>query len=199
MEIGRSAYPAGLAVETPQPIDRWRPFVQWFLAIPHLIIVRALDTLSGSVAFISWFVILFTGRLPEGLARLQVLYLRYSARVTTYAGFLEVDYPPFAYGLDSVDPGDYPGVAVEAQPELENRNRLTTAFRLILVIPHLVVLAVLTFAAIVVGIIAAFAVLFTGSWPEGMRTFVVGWLRWALRVNAYMVLLTDEYPPFSLD
>jgi Domain of unknown function (DUF4389) len=41
--------------------------------------------------------------------------------------------------------------------------------------------------------------LFTARWPEGLRTFIVGIMRWSTRVNAYLYLLTDEYPPFSLD
>jgi hypothetical protein len=48
-------------------------------------------------------------------------------------------------------------------------------------------------------VIAFFAVLFTGRWPEGLRSFVVGVMRWGTRVNAYLLLLTDKYPPFSLD
>jgi hypothetical protein len=84
-------------------------------------------------------------------------------------------------------------------PELENRNRVTVGFRIILVIPHIIVLAVLVLAALVVWLICVFAVLFTGRWPEGMRRFVVGVMRWGTRVEAYLFLLTDEYPPFSLD
>jgi hypothetical protein len=75
---------------------------------------------------------------------------------------------------------------------------VTTFFRLILLIPQFIVLAVLTVVAVVVGLIAAFAVLFTGRWPEGLRSFVVGVFRWGLRVEAYGVLLNDQYPPFSL-
>jgi hypothetical protein len=48
-------------------------------------------------------------------------------------------------------------------------------------------------------LIAFFAVLFTGRWPDGLRSFLLGVMRWALRVEAYLLLLTDEYPPFSLD
>ena len=84
-------------------------------------------------------------------------------------------------------------------PELETRNRVTVGFRLILVIPQLIVLAVLGIAAFVVWVIAFFAVLFTGRWPEGMRTFLVGVMRWYTRVEAYLGLLTDTYPPFSLE
>jgi hypothetical protein len=198
MDAVNAGYPAALTVETPDQIDRWRPFVQWLLAIPQLLILRALDALSTAVALISWFAILFTGKLPEGLAGLQALYLRYSARTAAYVGFLVVGYPPFSFAMDAADPGDHPGVRFEVTPDLGDRNRLTTFFRLILLIPQFIVLAVLTVVVIIVGVIAAFAVLFTGRWPEGLRSFVVGVLRWGLRVEAYLVLLNDQYPPFSL-
>ena len=47
--------------------------------------------------------------------------------------------------------------------------------------------------------IAFLAFVFTGRWPEGLWTFVLGFLRWVTRVNAYAFLLTDEYPPFSME
>jgi hypothetical protein len=199
MESASSAYPAALTIETPEKVANWRPLVQWFLAIPHIIVLEVLGIVASVVGLISWFAILFTGKLPEGLAGFQALYLRYSNRVSAYAGFLVVDYPPFGFATTAADPGDYPGVGVGFTPELENRNRLTTFFRLILVIPHAIVLAVLGIVSYVVLLIAFFAVLFTAKWPAGLRTFFVGYLRWSLRVNAYAYLLTDEYPPFSLD
>jgi len=70
---------------------------------------------------------------------------------------------------------------------------------LILVLPHILVLIVLAIAAVLVGVIAFFAVLFTGQWPAGLRDFVVGVARWWLRVEAYLLLLTDQYPPFTTD
>ena len=91
----------------------------------------------------------------------------------------------------------YP-VSVHLEQSLTNRNRLTTAFRLILAIPQIIVLAVLFLAVFVVVVIALFAVLFTGRWPAGLRDFVLGVARWWLRVDAYLLLLTDDYPPFSL-
>jgi hypothetical protein len=199
MDIASSGYPATLTVETPPKIANWRPLVQWFLAIPHLIMVNVLGFVAEVVAVISWFAILFTGKLPEGLAGVQALYLRYVNRTYAYAGFLREDYPPFAFDTTAADPGDYPGVRTDLTPALENRNRLTTFFRLILVFPHFIALAVLGLVAWVVILIAFFAVIFTGAWPDGLRTFIVGVLRWSTRVNAYFLLLTDEYPPFSLD
>jgi hypothetical protein len=64
-------------------------------------------------------------------------------------------------------------------------------------IPHGICLVFYGIAAFVVIIIAWFAVLFTGKYPRGMFDFVVGLYRWQMRVNAYLVFLTDEYPPFS--
>jgi hypothetical protein len=199
MEAASSPYPAALVVETPEKIANWRPLVQWILAIPHFIVVQALGGVSQVVTLISWFAILFTGRLPEGLANFQALYLRYQNRTYAYAGFLLDPYPPFAFDAVSADPGDYPAVRTDVVPALEDRNRLTTFFRPILVIPHFIVLAVLFVVTFVVLVIAGVVVLITGSWPEGLRTFVVGVMRWGTRVSAYFGLLTDEYPPFSLD
>ena len=69
----------------------------------------------------------------------------------------------------------------------------------LLAFPHYVVLFFLFIAWFFVWIVAFFAVLFTAKWPEGMRTFTIGLFRWSNRVNAYVYLLVDEYPPFRLD
>ena len=191
-------YPATFSFDAPERIANWRPLVHWLLAIPHLAILYALGAVSEIVALISWFVVLFTGRLPKGLADFQALYLRYMLRTATYFGFLREEYPPFSFSTTPADPGDDQRVRVELIPQLEGRNRLTVAFRLILVIPQVIVLAALGIALFFVGVIAFFAVLFTGRWPAGLREFALGVGRWWLRVQAYLVLLTDEYPPFTL-
>jgi len=81
----------------------------------------------------------------------------------------------------------------------EKQRRLTVLFRLILVIPQLIVLIFIGFAAEIVVIVGWFAALITGRLPEGMANFVLGAVRWSIRVYAYYFLLTDVYPPFSLD
>jgi hypothetical protein len=200
MEVTGHPYPASLQVDTPERIARWRPLVQWWLLpIPHWVVLYALGFLSRVVGIISWFVVLITGRLPEGLANLQVMYLRYADRTLSYAGFLVEEYPPFAFDTTPADPGTYHGVLIDVEPELEHRNRLTTFFRLILAIPQLIVVSIVELIALILWIVGGFAVLFTGRWPEGLRGFIVGSMRWALRVDAYLLLLTDKYPPFSLD
>ena len=194
---GRVEYPATLTLDPPERVANWRPLVQWLLAIPHLIIAEALDAVSQAAAVVSWFAILFTGRLPAGLASLQALCLRYTTRAWTYAAFMREEYPPFTFDTTTADPGDDPRVRVDVVPAIEDRNRLTTAFRLILAIPQLVVVALLGIGMLIALLIAFFAVLFTGRWPEALYRFAVGVLRWMVRVRAYLLLLTDEYPPFA--
>jgi hypothetical protein len=199
MEPVGQAYPATFEADRAERIANWRPLVQWLLAIPHFLILYGLQLVARAVAVISWFAILFTGKLPEGLANMLGLYIRYNNRASAYAGFLREEYPPFVFDPVAPDPGQYPPVRTGFAPELEDRNRLTVGFRLILAIPQLIVVAVLGVAALVVWLIAFFAVLFTGRWPEGLRTFVVGYMRWVTRFEAYVGLLTDKYPPFSLE
>jgi hypothetical protein len=82
---------------------------------------------------------------------------------------------------------------------VEKRSRLTTFFRLILAIAHLIVLYFWTLAAYVVAIIAWFAIVFTGRWPRGLYDFSAGYWRYATAVTGYAALLTDDYPPFGTD
>ena len=78
------------------------------------------------------------------------------------------------------------------------QRRVTVLFRLLLAIPHFIVLYVLTIVAEFAAIIGWFAALFTGRLPAGLAGFLTGWLRWFVRVYAYMWLLTDRYPPFAM-
>jgi|SRR5690348_4367330 len=186
------------------------------LAIPHLLIVggpaasvlwwssgvtadgRPRDGLVGGVlsavaavvAFIAWFAILFTGRFPEGLWTLVAFYMRWRVRASVYTTLLRDEYPPFG-------DGEYPAVLEIHRPD-QPRNRLTVFFRLLLALPHLFVIWILGTAWAIVSMIAWFSILFTGRYPASLYEFSVGVLRWTTRVEAYLLLLHDDYPPFSL-
>ncbi|HYM55313.1 MAG TPA: DUF4389 domain-containing protein, partial [Solirubrobacteraceae bacterium] len=80
---------------------------------------------------------------------------------------------------------------------VEQRSRLTTFFRLILVIPVAIVLYVFGIVASIAILIAWFAIVFTGRYPQGLYDFVAGFNRFLARVTAYAVLLCDPYPPFN--
>ncbi len=189
-------YPATIAVRTPETIARWRAVVQWVLAIPHLIIAGALEYVAGAVAVVSWFVIVFTGRLPAGLANFQVMIVRYSTRAQLYAGFLYEQYPPFDFTMATVEPGGSP-VELTVRPELEQRNRLTVGLRIVWIIPAVLFAFVISIVGAICWFLAFFAVLVTGRWPNGLRSWVMKMTRVSLRLNVYALLLTDEYPPFN--
>jgi uncharacterized protein DUF4389 len=184
-------------VEAPVQIANWRPLVHWLLAIPQLILASVLRTVGQALTLISFFAILFTGRIPDGIYRFQAMQLRYNWRAVSYLFFLREAYPPFTFEMELDDPGDDPAVLTLAeQGEL---NRWLPLVKWLLLVPHFIALFVLVLVQGLVMFIAFFVVLFTGRWPEGMRSFVVGVNRWGFRVTAYLYLLYDEYPPFSLD
>jgi hypothetical protein len=187
------------------------------LAIPHAIIVGAPGGLGfgfsfgsgrgywfggfgatgvlGAVAYvmaiISWFAIVFTAKQPKGLWDFTGFYLRWRSKALAYMALLRDEYPPFGEA-------EYP--AHLSLPDFpEARDRLSVGLRLIYVIPHAIVLFFIGIAWVITAIIGWFAILFTGAYPEGLYRFGVGYLRWSLRVEAYLLLMHDQYPPFSLD
>jgi hypothetical protein len=151
----------------------------------------ALGAVAALIAVIAWFAILFTGRYPVGLWRVVALYLRWRVRAVAYVALLRDEFPPFGDGSYAV--------AVSLEPPVGPRDRLSVAFRLLLALPHLVAVCVLGFGWAVATLAAWFSILFTGRYPEELYRFSVGVLRWTTRVEAYLLLLHDDYPPFSLD
>jgi len=190
------AFPLQLDLTSPNKIARWRPLVHWLLAIPHFIILYALNIAAEVVYLISWFAILFTGKMPDGLFGFLAMHQRYQWRVTSYIFFLREEYPPFDFTTTGQDPGGDPAT-VSIQPAAK-LSRLLIFVKWLLLIPQFIVLLFLGIALYVVLIIGFFAVLFTGKWPEGLRNYVIGMMRWSSRIYAYMYLMTDVYPPFSL-
>jgi len=88
-------YPARLEVEYPERLSRWKIFVKWFLAIPHMVILWGYGILVGCITFVAFFIILFTGRYPKALFDLVVGYYRWNTRVYAYVLLLTDEYPPF--------------------------------------------------------------------------------------------------------
>ncbi len=190
-------YPLNLEVTSPAEIPRWRPLLNWLLVIPPLVVLFIYSIGLQILSIVSWFVILFTGKMPENWGAFMVKVFRYQWRIYAYLYGWTEQYPGFELPSGFADPGGYPAVLSSA-PDA-TRNRLTVALRLIWVIPAYVVVSLVGIAANVVLFLAWFIVLFTGKWPEGMREFCVGYYRWSIRVLAYAVLLTDVYPPFRLE
>jgi hypothetical protein len=89
----------------------------------------------------------------------------------------------------------YP-VTFEADYE-ERRSRLTAFFRLLLAIPHAILLYIYALATFVLVVVAWVVIVLTGHYPKGLYDFIAGFVRYATRFLAYTVLLCDPYPPFN--
>ena len=184
--------------------DRWGTVFRPVLAIPHAILVGgpligfgargaatgALGVVALTCAFIDWFAILFTGHSIAGLQNLKRLYLRWRAHFLAYAAFLRDEYPPFG-------DADYPAW-VELPDDPEHRDVKTVVLRLFLLFPHVVVMACLLIAQVVVAIVAWFSIAFTRRLSNSLWRFSRDVMSYVLRVEAYALLLHDRFPSFSL-
>jgi hypothetical protein len=205
-------YPVSVAVE-PSLTNRNKLTTAFrlILAIPHLILVGGIGLglasrgdgrtsiggeggLLGAVAIflaiVSWCTLVVAGSHIIGVRQFTSYYLRWRVRGIAYFMLLQDAYPPF---------GDAPYPAsIEIADPPEPRDRLAVGLRLLLALPHIIVLFFVLLAWGFTTIAAWFIILFTGSYPQGLYEFGVGALRWRLRVEAYLLLMVDEYPPFSL-
>ena len=189
---GAPEYPLRFDIEYPEQLSRWLIFVKWLLAIPHFLILYALSTVANVITFIAFFAILFTGRYPRGLFDFVVNIYRWQENVFAYYALFRDEYPPFSW-----EAGRYPVTFEVDYPEKLSRWMIFVKW--LLAVPHIIVLFFLYIVALVVWVIVWFAILFTGRFPRGLFDFLVGVSRWSLRVNAYaLLLLRDDYPPFSL-
>jgi len=206
-------YPVSITIERAiANRNRLTTAFRFFLAIPHLILVGGVGLgiashrnstttiggeggLLGAVAFflaiVSWFTIVIAGNHIVGIRQFTLFYLRWRVRALAYFMLLQDPYPPFG-------DGPYPA-SIEVTDPAGSRDRLTVAVRLLLAIPHYIVLIFILLGWGITTIVAWFLILFTGSYPQGLHDFGVGALRWLLRVEAYLLLMVDEYPPFSLE
>ena len=168
-----------------------------YIYLPHGIVLFFVSLWGGILGFISWWIILFTGRYPQSFFEYQVGVMRWAMRIRARFFNLTDGYP--AFGIDSKDEA----ITLEIEyPERLSRGTLllrTFLGPLYVGIPHGFCLYFLALAAIVASFIGFWIVLFTGKQAEGIHNFIVGFLRWSTRVGLYIGNMTDTYPPFSLD
>jgi hypothetical protein len=190
-EQPRPPHPVAFDVAYPERLSRGLIFVKWLLAIPQFIVVYLLFFVAELLAVIAWFAILITGRYPKSFFEFGSGVLRWQANVMAYVFLLRDEYPPFSW-----EPGDYP--LLLAIPPAERQSRLRLFIRLIAIFPNQIALYFVTLAAFFTTFIAWWAILFTGRYPRGLFKFSVGAMRWQQRLFAYLFLLRDEFPPYSI-
>ncbi len=186
-----------LVVDSPFELARWRPLVNWLLYIPHGVILYALQILARIAFVVYWLMFVLTAKLHPGLYGLMVMYERYNARATGFLIGYSETFPPFDFSTDTADNNAYPPLrlALPAVPESVPRSAALNLFK---AIPHYIVLMVFLFGAAVVAVIGWFAVLFTGAWPPGMRSFLVRVNNYYYRVWTYITMVENDYPTFGL-
>lgn len=173
-----------------QSRSRLTNLLRIILAIPHLIIANLLLRVAQVLAVIQWFIILFTGKRNRGLFDLQNQWLAYGASTYSYVGVMFDQYPPF------VTVNGLTALRYDCEYR-EDANRLTNLLRIIWAIPAAIIGTVLVAVGTLVTIISWITIVITGSHPKGMFDFLVKVHRYAVRLNAYLLLMTDTYPKYE--
>ena len=209
MQSTSPPYAVRFAVDYPdRELNRLTSAFRIFVAIPIVIVLatvsgssftvgtaaRNVVVLGGGLLFVApLLMILFREKYPRWWFDWNVALLRFTNRVGAYLLLLRDEYPSTDEEQSVHLEIDYPDVPTDL-------NRWMPLVKWLLAIPHFIVLVFLMLAAIVVAVIAWFAILFTGRYPTWAFDFVVGVMRWENRVVGYaIVLVTDRYPPFDLD
>lgn len=166
-----------------------------YIGLPHAFVLLFVQMWSSILTFIAWWAILFTGRYPQSFYEYNVGLHRWSLRLQARMFNLADGYP--AFGAKATD--DKTELDVMYPENLSRGKLLLKSFfgLFYVVIPHGFILFFRMIAAYFVSFIAWWVVLFTGKYPVSMHEFIVGTLRWSMRVNLYMGLMTDVYPKFS--
>ena len=214
MSEATSAYPVSLSIDYPdRKLNRLTTFFRIFTVIPIAIILglivggSASGSAGGGMEGMNYqyaaggallglpllLMILFRKKYPRWWFDWILELLRFTTRVDAYIWLLTDVYP-------STDEEQYVHLDLQYPDAEKDLNRWLPLVKWLLAIPHYIVLFFLGIAAIVMGIVTWFIILFTGRYPKGIFDFIVGVFRWSLRVTAYaFILITDRYPAFSLE
>lgn len=174
--------------------NRLTTFFRYLVAIPWLIVAYVYGIVASIATTITWFVMIFTGRYPEGLYNFNAGYLRMISRVNGFQYLLTDDYPPFG----GEEAPEFP-IRVGVPEPLDKYSRAKAFFRYLIGIPVMILAFVQALILMVVTVIAWFAILFTGKHPDGLFNPGRSAAAYLTRTSAYFMLITEDWPPFSLE
>ncbi|HEY5059487.1 MAG TPA: DUF4389 domain-containing protein [Gaiellaceae bacterium] len=215
-------YPIDVRLPEPAPQKRWKTAIRIVLVVPALILSTALGgggnvrfstgnssrtsaysggggALATVVAVLGWFASVVRGRMPKGLRDAGAYSAGYTAQMLAYLLFVTDRYPnadPTAMLAGVERPPEHPVHLIGDADDLRF-SRVTVFFRLPLLIPHLVWLALWSVAAVLAAIANWFATLFAGIPPAALHQFLERYVRYSLHVNAFGYLAANPFPGFA--
>lgn len=201
-------YPATLTIDYPEKLDRFSSFFRIFFIIPIIIILGLVSgpdrsreinenasyvyNAGGIIFLATLLMILFREKYPKWWYDWNIALTKFSVRVFAYLLLLRSEYP-------STDEDQAIHIEIPYPDVKKELNRFLPLVKWFLAIPHYIVLAFLYVGVVFAAIIAWFVIVFTAKYPTGLFNYVVGVIRWSIRVDAYaFLLITDKYPIFSL-
>lgn len=186
--VPQGEYSVDVIMSRPAKTSRLLLLFRWLLLIPQYIFAIGVYLVAIVLLLINYIVVLITGRCAfYGFLAGTV---RYGTRLTAYAYFMTDEYPPFSLG----ECPDYPVQIRVDHPPKVHRWRF---FSFLLAIPHLLILYGLTALWSITTLVAWVAGLVTGRYLPGLFGIALMTLRYQTRVNAYLFLITEGYPPFA--
>ncbi len=205
------SYPIDVEIPEPGPQNRWVTGFRLLLALPAIALADTLvglgstaagggytsAGLASTAAFLGWFYCLARGRMAEGLRNAAVYGIGYTAQVYGYLFFFTQRYPnsdPASYEFANVYRSD--PIRLTVSDDLR-RSRLTTFFRLLLAIPHLVWLLLWGIVAIFAALANGVVTVIRGTSPLGLHNFLAAYVRYQVHVLAYLLLVANPFPGFA--
>ena len=201
--LAPDAYPVNVSYDREAPVNRlWGipiigQLVRWVLLLPHFLVIFLVAIVAALMLLVAWIPVLVLGRFPGWGYRWVGGLLAYSQRVNAYAMLMTSTYPPFA-----LESEDYPitvrfdeGVRINRLWGIPIVGHLV---RFIVLIPHFIVLVLLSWLVAIRALVVWVPVLIFGRQADLIYTLIGGFYRWQLRISAYLFMMVDKYPPFSL-
>jgi hypothetical protein len=186
------SYPVTFEADYVEHHSRVTTFFRLILVIPLIVVLWFYEIVAFFVAIFAWFAIVITGRFPDPLYGVLAGFTRFLTRVTGYSSLLVDPYPSF----DGAPDGSYP-IRMDFDGPLPSYSRVKTGFRFILAIPVAVLRWAIGLLLQVAAIGAWFVIVITGRLPRGLFDVMVLASSYTARSDAYLLLLTERYPPFQ--
>lgn len=201
--LAPDAYPVNVSYDRAAGINRlWGiPYIgqgiRWIMCIPHFLVMFLISIVAAIQLLVTWIPVLILGRFPGWGYRWIGGLMGYGTRVQAYLQLMTGTYPPFSLS------GEGHPVYVRFD-EGVRINRLWgipilgILVRAIILIPHFIILALISIVVVVLYLFIWVPPLILGRQADLIYTVVGGFVRWTFRVTAYLLLMVDRYPPFSL-